>query len=97
MADLRAFLRDAGALVLSPLLVPGVRPLTKAALKGGMAVADVAKEAAESTGKQLREAVTDAREGLKKAPQPVAAEPVAPAPGAGRCAKGDRRRRSGGR
>jgi predicted flap endonuclease-1-like 5' DNA nuclease len=44
-----------------------------------MAVADVAKEAAESTGKQLREAVTDAREGLKKAPQPVAAEPVAPA------------------
>jgi predicted flap endonuclease-1-like 5' DNA nuclease len=76
MDDLRAFLRDAGALVLSPLLVPGVRPLTKAALKGGMAVADVAKEAAESTGKQLREAVTDAREGLKKAPQPVAAEPT---------------------
>ena len=76
MDDLRAFLRDAGALVLSPLLVPGVRPLTKAALKGGMAVADVAKEAAESTGKQLREAVTDAREGLKKAPQPVAAEPA---------------------
>jgi len=82
MADLRAFLRDTGALVLSPLLVPGVRPLTKAALKGGMAVADVAKEAAESAGKQLRESVTEAREGLKKAPQPVAAEPVAPAPGA---------------
>ena len=55
MADLRAFLRDTGALVLSPLLVPGVRPLTKAALKGGMAVADVAKEAAESASKQLRE------------------------------------------
>ena len=94
MADLRVFLRDAGALVLSPLLVPGVRPLTKAALKGGMAVADVAKDAAESTGKQLREVVTEAREGLKKAPQPGAAEPVAPAPGR-RCAKGDRRRRSG--
>ena len=76
MADLRVFLRDAGALVLSPLLVPGVRPLTKAALKGGMAVADVAKDAAESTGKQLREVVTEAREGLKKAPQPGAAEPA---------------------
>ena len=82
MDDLRAFLRDAGALVLSPLLVPGVRPLTKAALKGGMAVADVAKEAAESTGKQLRGVVTEARAGFKKAPEAVAPEPGVPEPGA---------------
>ena len=91
MDDLRVFLRDAGALVLSPLLVPGVRPLTKAALKGGMAVADVAKDAAESTGKQLRE-VCD--RGARRIEEGAATG--CGRTGAGRCATGDRRRRSGG-
>ena len=56
---------DAGALVLSPLLVPGLRPVAKSAIKGGMAVAAATKGVAASTGEQLQDVVTKAGAELK--------------------------------
>ena len=43
MEELLAVLVGAGALGLSPLLIPGLRPVAKSAVKGGMAVAGAAK------------------------------------------------------
>ena len=71
---------DAGALVLSPLLGPGLRPVAKSAVKGGLAMAAATKGAAAVTGEQLQDVVTKAGAELKtvteqaKATEPTAAK-----------------------
>lgn len=67
MEELVAVILGTGAVVFSPFLIPGLRPVAKSAIKGGMAVADAAKGLAVATGEGYRDAVNKASAALKPA------------------------------
>ena len=89
MEELLAVLVGTGAVVFSPFLIPGLRPVAKSAIKGGMAVADAAKGAAVATtegcsrcGEQGQRSTQIGTEGGRACEAPVeeaaSAEPAAP-------------------
>jgi predicted flap endonuclease-1-like 5' DNA nuclease len=67
MEELVAVILGTGAVVFSPFLIPGLRPVAKSAIKGGMAVADAAKGLVVATGEGYRDAVNKASAALKPA------------------------------
>jgi predicted flap endonuclease-1-like 5' DNA nuclease len=81
MEEILTVLLGAGAIVLSPLLVPGLRPVAKSAIKGGLAVAaaskgiaEATKGAAAATGEKLQDVVTKASVEPAAVTKPAAAE-----------------------
>jgi predicted flap endonuclease-1-like 5' DNA nuclease len=77
MEELVAVILGTGAVVFSPFLIPGLRPVAKSAIKGGMAVADAAKGFAVATGEGYRDAVNKASAALKPAAKPEMPEAAA--------------------
>lgn len=77
MEEVLALLLGTGAVVFSPFLIPGLRPVAKSAIKGGMAVADATRSAVAATAEGCRDAVNKASEALKPAPRETAAPDAA--------------------
>jgi hypothetical protein len=59
MEEMLVYLVGAGVVLLSPI-VPGLRPLVKTAIKGGLKAADATRGAAALVGQTWHEVVTQA-------------------------------------
>jgi predicted flap endonuclease-1-like 5' DNA nuclease len=82
MEELLAVLAGTGAVVFSPFLIPGLRPIAKAAIKSGMAAADAVKVVAVATTEGCRDVANRASTVLKPATRAVPPEGPAAAEGA---------------
>jgi predicted flap endonuclease-1-like 5' DNA nuclease len=67
MEEVIAVLLGTGAVVFSPFLIPGLRPVAKSAIKSSMAVADAAKSVASATTEGCREVANRASAALRPA------------------------------